>query len=136
MLIRSRSRLAVLFLSALIGGCTTGDPGTITVVVEGVTGAQGLILLNEARVAEDGRQAAFSCTAIDADPFSTTEVLLELTGNDPCTLGGAILLDPGLYDITTVTIAGGSQTPTSCATDQVEVDGDVEIEMPALGACE
>jgi hypothetical protein len=125
---------SLLFLA--LAACNPAESGVITVTVSGLTGGEGLILLSEARDADDDRQIGFSCVSIDSDPFSASEPIRELIGDSPCDIGDPLLLEPGPYDITTVTIMGGSQTPETCAEAQVEVDGDVEVEMPAQGACE
>lgn len=118
----------------LLLGCK-GDPGFITVVVEGLTGSEGLLLITEARDAE-GNQAAISCVSIDADPFETTVELEAIVGPTPCEVSEPIELDGGTYDLLTATILGGETEPRACATAQVEVDGDVSVTMPALGDCE
>ncbi|MBW1879874.1 MAG: hypothetical protein JRJ84_16045 [Deltaproteobacteria bacterium] len=126
---------SALFFAAL-AACNPAEPGVITVTVDGLTGADGLALISEARDAEEDRAVGYSCIPIDSDPFSESEPIRELIGETPCDNGVPLLLEPGLYDITTVTMMGGSQTPEACAYAEVEVDGDVEVEMPALGACE
>jgi len=128
-----RRALAAVFLV----GCGAGDPGFITVEVDGVTGSVGLLLITEARDADDAdRQAAIHCVAIDADPFAITFDLEEIVGATPCEESEPLLLDAGPYDLLTATIAGGETEPRSCATASVEVDGDVTVTMPALGACD
>lgn len=123
---------AAFFL--VLAACDAGEPGTITVTVDGVTGAEGLLLITEARD-DDGNQAAVHCLPIDADPFSATVVLEEIVGPTPCEESSPINLDPGVYTLLTATIVGGETEPETCAEGEVEVDGDVEITMPALGAC-
>lgn len=109
-------------------------PGTITVVATGVTGAQGRLLITEARAA-DGRQAAIACTPIDADPFAATVVLETVIGPTPCEDSSPITLAPGTYSLLTAVLQGGSTTPDACARATAAVDGDVTVTMPALGAC-
>lgn len=126
-------RLPLAILLTAQSACAS--PGTITLVVEGVTGAEGLLLITEARD-EEGKQAAIACTTIDADPFDVTQVLEEIVGATPCEESTVLTLDPGTYDLATGVIAGGETEPTQCAEAQVSVDGDVSVTMPALGACE
>ena len=121
-----------LLLLALTGCASTG---TITVEVADVTGSEGLLLITEARDAE-GKQAAVSCVAIDADPFEVTTTLEEIVGATPCEDSAPITLGPGTYDLLTGVLAGGDTEPSACATAQAEVDGDVTVTMPALGACD
>lgn len=133
----SRARVLWVLLSIAVAESACGDdgaPGTITVTAAGVTGGQGKLLITEARVASDGRQAAIHCQPITADPFSATVVLETIVGPTPCEASSAITLDAGTYDLLTAVIMGGSMTPDLCARGQVTVDGDVTITMPGLSA--
>lgn len=130
------------FLALLVlAGCdapdpeTIRDPGTITVMVEGVTGADGLLLITEAKD-ENGNQAAISCIPIDADPFSATFEMEEVVGPTPCEESGPIELVGGTYDLLSATLAPGEMEPRACAEAVAEVDGDVTVDMPSLGACD
>lgn len=129
---RAKIWLVAALLSA---GCDAGAPGVVTVVVSGVADAEGLLLITEARDA-DGNQAAVACVPIDANPFDATFALEEIVGATPCEESAPITLDGGTYDLLTGVIAGGATEATSCAEAQVVVDGDVTVEMPALGACD
>lgn len=111
------------------------SPGTLTVAYEGVTGAEGLLLITEARDAE-GKQAAISCVEIDADPFDVSVTLEEIVGSTPCEDSAPIVLGPGPYDLTVGVLAGGDTEPSQCGSAQVTVDGDVRFSMPALSACD
>lgn len=125
---------ARLLCVLLLVGCN-GDPGFITVVVEDVTGSEGLLLITEARDA-DGNQAAISCVSIDADPFDHTGELEAIVGPTPCEDSEPVELDAGVYDLLTATILGGETEGRACATAEVEVNGDVSVTMPALGDCD
>ena len=109
--------------------------GTITVVYEGVTGADGLLLITDARDAE-AKQSAISCVSVDADPFDVTVTLEEIVGSTPCEDSAPIVLGPGTYDLSGGVLAGGDTEPSLCTAAQVEVDGDVTVTMPALGPCD
>jgi hypothetical protein len=124
-----------LLPALLLAACASGSPGYVTVVNEGVGASDGLLLITEARDA-DGNQAAVLCTSIDADPFDATAQLEAIVGDTPCEDSEPVELAAGTYDLLTATIAGGETEPRACATAQVEVDGDVTVTMPALGACD
>jgi hypothetical protein len=125
------SQLVVVALVAACGGEDGGEPGTITVAVNGVTGGQGKLLITEARIA--GRQAAISCVPIAADPFTASVVLEEIVGPTPCEDSAPISLDAGTYDLLSVVMMGGG-APETCARGQAVVDGDVTVAMPAFTA--
>lgn len=109
------------------GGATAPQPGSITVTVEGVTGSNGLILL----AGPTGAGDTFSCTPIDADPFSDTEPLHAVTGANPCSLAPeAKVFPPGDYDLFAATFKGGEMAPTMCATFAVTVNGDTAVTAP------
>lgn len=127
---------APLIALALTLGCDGSDalPGTITVDVSGVVGAEGKLLIAEA-VDTNGNQAAILCVPIDADPFGLEAPLEAIVGPTPCEESEPIDLPAGTYDLTIVTMQGGSQSPDSCATTTAEVDGPITVTVPELGAC-
>ncbi len=121
-------------LPVLLLGSACAGPGYVTVVVEGVSAAEGQYLITEARD-ENGNQAAIACVQIDADPFDWTGELEAIVGPTPCEDSAPTELPAGDYELITGVIAGGETEPSACAYADVEVDGDVTVEMPALGAC-
>lgn len=123
-------RLTPPFLLLACGG----SRGTLTVEVEGLTGATDLLLITEARD-EEGKQAAISCVTVDADPFDASTTLEAIVGETPCEDSDPIDLAAGVYQLTTATIAGGAEDPTACAAYTAEVDGDVTVVAPELGDC-
>lgn len=120
-----------------LGGCAAGDPGTITAVIDDVTGANtgNMLLITEARD-ENGNQAAIFCEPITADPFSASQVLEAIVGPTPCEDSEPIELAAGAYSLLTAVMEGGAEGPSQCAESTVDVDGDVTVTMPALGACD
>lgn len=120
--------LGVLFV---VGACRS--PGILTVTVDGVTDADGLLWVTEARDA-DGNQAAVACVAIDADPYDGSTPLLAIIGDTPCDPSEPIALDPGHYTVTSVVLPGGGD-PLQCTAGEVDVDGDVTLALPAMDGC-
>jgi len=111
-------------------------PGKVTIVATDLTGLVGKVLLISAFQATT--RAGGACDQITVSPETITTVLKvpnQAMGN-PCDLGADALLDPGTYQITAGTYTPGEMTPGSCATTTAEVvDGDVTVNLPALGAC-
>ena len=127
--------LRLSIVGVVVGLVACGDdpaPGTITVSAHAVTGGQGKLLITEARIG--GRQAAISCIPIAADPFDATVILETIVGPTPCETSSPIVLDAGTYDIKSVVMMGGAAAPDTCAVGQVEVAGNVAIDLPAFTA--
>ncbi len=128
-------RASWVVVAGWLAGCGDdggGAPGTITVTASGLTGAQGKLLITEARAGAN--QAAISCIPITADPFSTSAVLEAIVGPTPCEDSAPIALTAGTYDLLSVVMIGGAAGPEVCARGSAVVDGDVTVALPAFTA--
>lgn len=114
--------------------CAQFESGVVTVVVEGVEGAEGLLLITDARDADDN-QAGVACVSIDADPFGASFPMRELGGDSPCDESPTATLSGGEYTLSAGVVAGGETEASQCAEASITVDGDITVTLPALGTC-
>jgi hypothetical protein len=143
-----RTLLAVLLFSATVVGCGPDDegtaaatspppaptPGTVTLDVSGITDAPNLVMLAVIGNNMPNQAFAAACAIVDADPFSFTGEFFPITGDDPCSLGtDPVEFDPGPYEVIVAVMQGGARSPEQCAQTSVTVDGDVTVEVAALG---
>ena len=132
------------------GGAAAPQPGTITVTQNDITGHQGKVFLAIATKTVPQEPLGAHCEMIDESPDSITGTLSQI-GEHPCDLGSPIIFEPGEYQVWGVILipgdnggggaagagggGGGSPELQACSITGVNVDGNVEVTLPALGDC-
>jgi len=147
--LRNRKHSAVwaaIVIAVTIVGCdsssddaptTTVSPpvsGTVTLDLSKATEAQGLVMLSLIGKNLPQQPMAAACAIVDSDPYGFTGEFFPIAGPDPCSLESEPLtLDPGTYSVVVAVMPGGSTSPDQCAEAEVTVNGDVTVEIAALG---
>lgn len=139
----SRALLAVVMIGAMTLGCSSTSttttpappaPGTVTLDLSGVTGASGLVMLALVGHNLPTQPMAATCSVVDGDPFSFSSEYFPITGDEPCALGSVpVEFAPGSYEVIVAVLEGGSTSPEQCSQTGVTVNGDVTVEVTALG---
>jgi hypothetical protein len=112
------------------------QPGTVTVMAD-VNDADGKILVGffYGSGGNPGTAESGMCSTISGNAASVTDTIKARDGATPCDLAAAAeVLDPGTYTLFLGVFVGGSMTPDECAEMTAEVDGDIEVDAPALSA--
>ena len=138
--------LAAILIAVAVGGCgsssddastTSASPpvsGTVTLDLSEATEAQGLVMLSLIGKNLPQQPMAAACAIVDSDPYGFTGEFFPIAGPDPCSLESEpLMLDPGTYSVVVAVMPGGSTSPDQCAEAEVTVDGDVTVEIAALG---
>jgi len=107
---------------------------TMTATAEGSKGQTliGFVWTGEA----DEPPAAAICETLTSDKQTVTATLSQLNDKDPCNLSDPITFPGGEYAIFAGVFVAGKKFPILCTPPMtVTVDGDTEIDMPAMGPC-
>lgn len=108
-------------------------PAELRFTFEGITGAQGKILIATV-FAQGGELVATVCQPVASDPFSGSAVAASAAPGNPCDHDapfGAPLGVDGVYSYMVAVYTGGSQAAEACAFGDVTVDGPTEILVAA-----
>ena len=145
---RPRPHIAVwaaAFIAVTVVGCGSSDngatsttpppvPGVVTLDLSEATEAQGLVMLSLIGKNLPQQPMAAACAIVDSDPYGFTGEFFPIAGPDPCSLESEpLMLDPGTYSVVVAVMPGGSTSPDQCAEAEVTVNGDVTVEITALG---
>ena len=144
-----RTILAMLLFGVILVGCSSDNdegaaastapppaptPGTVTLDVSGITEAPNRVMLAVIGNNVPTQPFAAACAIVDTDPFSFTGEFFPITGDEPCALGpDPVEFDPGSYEVIVAVMEGGARSPEQCAQTSVTVDGDVTVDVTALG---
>ena len=145
--LRTRSAVwAAAFITAMVVGCGSSDggvtttttlppaPGSVSLDLSAVTDAEGLVMLSLIGKKLPQQPMAAACAIVDSDPYGFTGEFFPIAGPDPCSLESEpLVLDPGTYSVVVAVMPGGSTSPDQCAEAEITVDGDVTVEIAALG---
>ncbi len=108
-------------------------PSELRFTFEGITGAQGKILVGTV-FAAGGEMVATICVPVASDPFSGMAVAATAAPDNPCGHDapfGEPLMSDGAYSYIVAVYTGGSQTAEACAFGDVTVDGPTEVVIAA-----
>ena len=115
---------------------TVAASGTVTMTAT-AEGSKGHTLIGFVWTGEANEPpAAAICQPLTSDKQTVTATLSQLNDKDPCNLSEAITFSGGEYAIFAGVFVEGEKFPILCTPPiTVTVDGDTEIDMPAMGPC-
>ncbi len=123
-------------------GSTTGqgglgsDAGKMTITAEGLDAYEGsklVVLVADANPTDYDYGAI--CETVLGPDHSVSAVVSKLNSQNPCDLGGPVTLEPKDYFVFAGLFKPGAMQPDGCMEVLAEVNGDVTVELPPVGAC-